>query len=135
MKFSSRGMIRIKMPAISATIAGTCAAVMCIEMAPGFRGESNRGRQFTRADPMRQRRFQIETFVAPTGSALHENCPKLPRMRRRFLRNTAPRDELGSHCARRQQPAPLPCEGVSHAKQVACRCGDCGRVRRTDDLG
>jgi hypothetical protein len=34
MKFSSRGISKIKIPAIRATMAGTCAAVMVIQMPP-----------------------------------------------------------------------------------------------------
>src|SRR6516165_915025 len=33
-KLSSRGMIRIKMPAIRATMAGKCAALMTIQVSP-----------------------------------------------------------------------------------------------------
>jgi len=46
---SSRGMIKIKIPATRATMAGTCAAVIVIEKAPaGFVSgilRSNRGPQ------------------------------------------------------------------------------------------
>src|ERR1700730_6544548 len=49
MKFSSRGISKIKIPAIRATMAGTCAAVMVIQMPPAdLVKKSNRGPQLTR---------------------------------------------------------------------------------------
>src|SRR5262249_47257011 len=48
MKFSRRGMIKIRMPAIKATMAGTCAVVMTI-VTPVMRGESLRGQHFIAA--------------------------------------------------------------------------------------
>src|SRR3954468_11571458 len=76
MKFKRRGMIRMRMPAIRATMAGTCAAVTTIAMSPACR-ESNRGVELSCslysgiADARRLHEFRIP----------HKNCPKMPRMR------------------------------------------------------
>src|ERR1700740_3243080 len=97
MKLSRRGMIKIKMPAINATIAGMCAEVMTIEF-PVMRGESFGGMHFSVAGPKggdakRPRRFHPSQKL-PENAAVEIGCS----------RNDAAPDALG--CGRTSPPAP-----------------------------
>ena len=59
---------------------------MYLRVRHGGKGESNRGPQLTRSTRFRNRR----RVTRQPSSAPHENCPKLPRMRRR-IPGTSPR--------------------------------------------
>src|SRR5215813_13298643 len=89
MKFSRRGMIKIRMPAIKATMAGTCVVVMTI-ITPVMRGESLRGHHC-----ISPRVPKEETRQSLLSSAVHKNCPKMPRLGSSVPRNDVLHAALG----------------------------------------
>src|SRR6266404_700153 len=120
-------MIRIRMPAISATMAGMWAVVMVIEISPDARG-------LIRMDALH--------FILLLGSTIADACRfngSSPRKdaenynsaMRVVPRNIAARDELVA-IACRLRAGVHHRKGVDHAEQDTCHCSGRGRHECTD---
>src|SRR6476646_1820472 len=83
MKFNSRGITKIKIPAIRATMAGTCAAVRVIEVSGGLINRIENGQL------SRWQGSGIADACPRRGFLYRNNSPEMSRMRPRFFGTTA----------------------------------------------